>query len=89
MQGSKYVPLRATTATGGRDTMRPRMTERDDPSNAGPSTTGPSTAEAMAARAGAPKLSPPELSVVVPIDPTKHGGPSSIPGQVVGLDMAG
>jgi hypothetical protein len=42
----------------------------------------------MAARASAPELSVPELSVVVPIDPTKHGGPSSIPGQVVGLDMA-
>ena len=58
MQGSKYVPPRATTATGGRDTMRPRMTERDNSSNA-----GPSNAEAMAARPGAPELSPPELSV--------------------------
>ena len=58
MQGSKYVPPRATTATGGRDTMRPRMTERDNSSKA-----GPSNAEAMAARPGAPELSPPELSV--------------------------
>ncbi len=98
MQGSKYVPPRATTATGGRDTMRPRMTEPDNPSNPGPSNPGPSiarpsNAEAMAARAGAPELSPPELSVpelsvVVPIDPTKHGAVLD-PRQVVGLDMAG
>ncbi len=96
MQGSKYAPLRATTATGGRDTMRPRMTEPDNPSNAGPSNAGPSNAgpsnaEAMAARAGAPELSPPErsvpelsvpeLSVVVPVDPTKHGGRLRSPGR--------
>ncbi len=58
MQGSKYVPPRATTATGGRDTLRSRMTQPDHPSNA-----GPSNAEAMAARADAPELSVPELSV--------------------------
>ena len=76
MQGSTYVPLRATTATGGRDTMRARMTGPDNPLNA----------EAMAARAGAPELSPPErsvpeLSVVVPVDPTKHGGRLRSPGR--------
>ena len=89
MQGSKYVPPRATTAAGGRDTMRPRMTDRDNSSNGGPSNAGPSNAAATAARAGAPELSPPELSVpelsvVVPV----HDEAANIAPLIAEIDAA-
>ena len=84
MQGSKYVPPRATTATGGRDTMRSRMTQPDNPSNPGPSNPGPSNAGAMAARAGAPELSVPELSVVVPV----HDEAANIAPLIAEIDAA-
>ena len=84
MQGSKYAPLGATTAPGGCDTMRARMTERDNSSNAG----------AIAARAGAPELSVPalsvpelsvpELSVVVPV----HDEAANIAPLIAEIDAA-
>ena len=69
--------------------MRARMTEPDNPSNAGPSNAGPSNAEAMAARADAPELSSPELSVpelsvVVPV----HDEAANIAPLIAEIDAA-